>query len=148
VRRLGLCLMVTGFLAGHVCAQPWHRPKTWAEWRADGLAFMFTLTEPQKQQALVLFIALEQASRPLEDKLAQARKELREAVRNPALAQRIDQIAAVIGTLSGQVAALEAKTDVKLYALLTPEQRWKWDHGPPPFPGAPRRESEHKPGER
>jgi Spy/CpxP family protein refolding chaperone len=140
-RRLALWLMVLAGAAGSLSGQPpvrrGTRPATWAEWRVEGLTFRLGLSDAQKQQALALFAGVEQATQPLEEKLAQQRRLMRDATKSNATAQ-IDQLAATIGALTGQIAAIEAKGDASLYNLLTFEQKQKWDQAPSPGPGGGR----------
>ena len=125
-------------MSGHAVAQPPFGPRTWSKERAERLARDLALTDSQKQQALALFESVERSTESLEDNLMRARKALREAIRNNAPPQQIDQLAASIGTLTGQVIAIEAKNDATFYSLLTPEQRQKYDQ--------PDRGRGHRPG--
>ncbi len=135
-RRLALWLILMG-VAGSLTGQtPQRRPRpaTWAEWRVEGLAFRLGLSDSQKQQFLTLLTSVEEATRPLEEKLAQQRRLLREATKTNSAVQ-IEQAAATVGALTGQIAAIEAKGDANLYGLLSPDQKQKWDQAPPQGPG-------------
>jgi len=123
-RLLPLALMAA-LAAGLSTAQ---RPnsRSWAREMVERLAGRLSLTESQKQQALAIYMALEEDTQPLERKIGEQRLALREAVRNGAPEWQIDQIAGALGALAGQVAALETKADAKFYALLNAEQREKW----------------------
>ena len=122
---------VASLLPGQTPPQRRIRPTTWSEWRVEGLAMRLNLSDSQKQQVLVMYQGVEQSTQPLEDKLGQARKALREASKNNAMTE-IERISAQIGVLSGQIAAIEAKCDASLYGMLTAEQKQKWDQ---PFGG-------------
>ena len=117
---------VASLLPGQTPPQRRLRPTTWAEWRVEGLAMRLNLSDSQKQQTLVLYQGVEEATRPLEDKLGVARKALRDAAKNSAMTE-IERISAQIGVLSGQIAAVEAKCDASLYNMLTAEQKQRWD---------------------
>ena len=122
---------VASLLPGQTPPQRRLRPTTWSEWRVEGLAMRLNLSDSQKQQTLVLYQGVEEATRPLEDKLGVARKALRDAAKNNAMTE-IERISAQIGVLSGQIAAIEAKCDASLYGMLTADQKQKWDQ---PFGG-------------
>lgn len=122
---------VASLLPGQTPPQRRLRPTTWAEWRVEGLTARLNLSDSQKQQVLAMYQGVEQSTQPLEDKLGQARKALRDASKNSAMTE-IERISAQIGVLSGQIAAIEAKCDASLYGMLTAEQKQKWDQ---PFGG-------------
>ena len=119
--------------AGSLFAQPpmgrGHDDQSWAERRTQFLAIRVSLTDTQKQQVLALFTASDQNSESLETKLFQARRSLREATRRNAPYSEIDQLAASVGVLFGQVEAIKAKTDAAVYSILTADQRQKMDRG-------------------
>jgi Spy/CpxP family protein refolding chaperone len=98
----------------------------------DQMASRFALTESQKQQALVVYMKVEEDSRPLEMKIREQRMALREAVKNNSPEWQIDQMSGAVGALTAQVTAIETKGEVRFYALLNAEQRQKWDQ---PFRG-------------
>ena len=52
---------------------------------------------------------------------------LNDAAKSNAVDAAIDQLAAALGTTSGQLAAIHTKAFAKFYALLTTEQRTKLD---------------------
>ena len=47
----------------------------------------------------------------------------------------IDQVSANIGTLQGQLTAIQSKADAAFYAILTPDQQSKYHIGPMGGPG-------------
>lgn len=104
--------------------------QSWAERRVQFFASRASLTDAQKQQALSIFTASDQSSEPLDERLSAARKALRDASRRAATAGEIDQLAATVGTLTGQLAAIQAKADASFFALLTSDQREKMDQRP------------------
>jgi len=106
-----------------------HDDRTWAERKTQFLTNRLGLTESQKQQVLTLYSSVDQNSESLENKLVQARRALRDATRRNAPYTEIDQLAATMGTLFGQVEAIQAKADTAVYNTLTAEQRQKLDRG-------------------
>jgi Spy/CpxP family protein refolding chaperone len=97
-----------------------------AQRRIDFLSTALSLTDAQKQQATEFFNTARQENQPLEESMKQARTTLVEAAESGEEAQ-LDQAAAKVGTLCGQMAAVRAKAFAKLYSVLTPEQRQKAD---------------------
>ena len=106
--------------------------RTWAREMVEQMASRFALSESQKQQALVVYMKVEEDSRPLEMKIGEQRMALREAVKNSAPEWQIDQMSGAVGALTAQITAIETKGEAKFYALLNAEQRQKWG---PPFRG-------------
>lgn len=82
------------------------------------------LTEEQKQFARQLMKDTRAQSQPLADQLRANRDELAAAVKANNTGA-ISQIAERQGALTGQVAALHAKSMATFYAQLTPEQKAK-----------------------
>jgi Spy/CpxP family protein refolding chaperone len=128
----GVALFVL-LAAGSLVAQPpmgrGRDGQSWAERRTQFLTARLALSDAQKQQVLSLYTTSDQNSEALENKLSQARRALRDASRRNAPYTEIDQLAATVGTLVGQVEAIQAKTDAAIYNSLTVEQRQKMDRG-------------------
>jgi hypothetical protein len=120
-------------------------PRTWAQEMVSRLANRLGLSEPQKQQALVVYMNVEESSRPLERKITEQRRALREAIKNNASESQIEQISALLGSLIGQLTAIETKGESSFYGLLSPEQRRKWDQ---PFRGPGRGPAGRPPDQR
>jgi Spy/CpxP family protein refolding chaperone len=121
---------------------PHREGETWAERRTRDLAARLNLTDAQRQQVLALFTAADKDSAPVDEKLAQARRSLREATKKDAPDAEIEQLAATIGTLTGQLEAIQAKADAAFYKLLTTQQREQFDRRPSSphrFPHGPAR---------
>ena len=91
------------------------------------LATVLGLTDDQKQQATTLFDAAEQASIPLRESLTKQRQALNDAAKSNASDVQIDELATVLGDLSGQLAGIRTKAFAKFYAILTADQRTKLD---------------------
>jgi Spy/CpxP family protein refolding chaperone len=108
---------------------------SWARETVNRMAQHLSLSEQQKQQALIIYMHLEEETRPVEMKINQQRAALRAAVKEGAPEWQVDQLAGALGVLVGQQAALETKADARVFALLTSEQRQKWDQ---PFRGSGR----------
>jgi len=134
-RRLARWTMLAALALGQATAQPRGGFRTWARETVERMAVRFTLTESQKQQALVIYVDVEHNSQPLERKIAEQRGALREAIKSGAPEWQIDQLSGALGSLTGQLAAIETKGDAKFYVLLTAEQRQKWNQPFPPGPG-------------
>jgi Spy/CpxP family protein refolding chaperone len=95
--------------------------------RIDFLATVLSLTDAQKTQATAIFDAAETASAPLRETQGTQRTALNDAAKSNATDVTIDQLAATVGTTSGQLVAIQTKAFAKFYALLTTEQRTKLD---------------------
>ena len=101
------------------------------------LASLLTLTDAQKTQATTIFTNASTSSQTILTSLQTDRQSLSSAVKTNNTAS-IDQVAATIGTLEGQLTAINAKADAAFYAVLTADQQTKYDalpHGGPGFPG-------------
>lgn len=109
-------------------------PQTMIQNRVDHLATLLTLTDAQKTQATTVFTNAFTSSQNLQTSLRTARESLPAAVKanNPV---SIDTIAASIGTLTGQLTAIQSKADAAFYSLLTADQRTKYDSLPHGGPG-------------
>ena len=95
--------------------------------RLDFLAGYLGLSDSQKTQAKAIFDAAEQAAQTALGQLASARDALRQAVKANKPDAELDRLAAAVGTLEGQLAAIHAKANARFYALLTTEQKQKYD---------------------
>lgn len=110
---------------------------SFAEHRVQDLARRFELTESQRTQALEIFSQADRESEPLEDRLEQAHRALRDATRRNASNSEIDQLAQTVGTLTGQLAAINAKADTAFHNTLTTKQRELFSRGPRGRKGPP-----------
>ena len=141
-RWLARGALVASLALAQAAAQPRGGFRTWAREMVDQMAGRFALSESQKQQALVVYMKVEEDSRPLERKIGELRMALREAVKNNSPEWQIDQMSGAVGALTAQITAIETKGEARFYALLNAEQRQKWDQ---PFRG-PGRGPGGKPG--
>ena len=115
-----------------------HDDESFAERRVHDLTRRFDLTESQRRQALTIFTEADRTAEPLEDRIEQARRNLRDATRRNATPAEIDQLAAIIGTLAGQLEAINAKADTAFHNTLTDKQREEFQRGPRGRKGPPR----------
>lgn len=107
-----------------VLAQP--GPRTQAS-RLDYLAGYLSLTEAQKTQAQSIFTAAQTAAETARGQMDSARTTLTAAIKANASEAELDRLAAAIGVIEGQLTAIHAKAESKFYALLTAEQKTKYD---------------------
>ncbi len=107
-----------------------HGDESFAERRVHDLSRRFELSEDQRRQALVIFTEADRAAEPLEERIEQARRNLRDATRRNATNAEIDQLAAVVGNLAGQLEAINAKADTAFHNTLTDKQREEFQRGP------------------
>ncbi len=105
-----------------------------AERRLEFLSGYLSLSDTQQAQARAIFAAANTASETLRGTFESARTPLTAAIKANASDAEIDRLAAALGTIEGQLAAVRAKAEAKFYALLTTEQKTKYDavstHGP------------------
>ncbi|BDC50084.1 hypothetical protein F183_A24000 [Bryobacterales bacterium F-183] len=85
-----------------------------------------SLTEAQVAQAKTIFDAAKTAAQTPAGAISAARESLRTAIKSNATAN-IDSLSAQIGTAEGQITAINAKAQAQFYALLTAEQKTKYD---------------------
>jgi Spy/CpxP family protein refolding chaperone len=95
--------------------------------RLDFLAGYLGLTDSQKEQAKAIFDAASQAAQTALGQLTSAREALQQAVKAGRSDAELDRLAAAVGVIEGQLAGIRAKAEAKFYALLTAEQKQKYD---------------------
>lgn len=127
----GLCLLVGLPLAA------WQSNAGGSSRRLNFLAGYLSLTDSQKAQAQTIFDNAATASETVRGQMESARTNLKTAVKANAAAAEIDRLSAVIGTLHGQATAIQAKAEAQFYALLTTDQKAKYDEMPGPGAGGP-----------
>lgn len=93
----------------------------------DFLGGYLSLTDSQKAQAKTIFDAAESASETARGQLTAAREALNAAVKANRADTELDRLAAAIGVIEGQLTGIRAKASAKFYALLTTEQKAKYD---------------------
>lgn len=112
-------------------------PATMIQNRVDHLATLLTLTDAQKTQAITIFTTAQTANTALRTQEQTARTALETAVKANDVAG-ITVAANTLGTLSAQRLANDAKAQAAFYALLTADQKTKFDtlhQGGPGFGG-------------
>jgi Spy/CpxP family protein refolding chaperone len=88
------------------------------------LTTLLTLSTGQATQATTIFTTARNAITPIETQITTAKTALSTAIQNNNAAAITTQ-ATVIGTLEGQIVAIEARADAAFYALLTADQKTK-----------------------
>jgi Spy/CpxP family protein refolding chaperone len=102
--------------------------------RVSHLTVLLSLTSAQQTQATTIFTNALTASQSVQSSLHTDRDTLATAVKANNTAA-IDQVSVTIGTLQGQLTAINAKSDAAFYAILTPDQQAKYDAMPHGGPG-------------
>ncbi|MFN0103620.1 MAG: Spy/CpxP family protein refolding chaperone [Bryobacteraceae bacterium] len=95
--------------------------------RLDYLAGYLSLTDAQKAQATTIFAAASTAAETARGQLTAANEALTAGIKANNSDAVLDRLAAAVGTVQGQIAAINAKASAKFYALLTAEQKTKYD---------------------
>jgi Spy/CpxP family protein refolding chaperone len=119
-------------------------PATMVQMKVAHLTALLTLNTAQQTQASTLFGNAVTASQNIHTSLQTNRDSLTAAIKANNSAS-IDQLAASMGTLQGQLTSINAKADAAFRALLTADQQTAYDsmpHGPGgpgggPGPGGP-----------
>jgi Spy/CpxP family protein refolding chaperone len=109
-------------------------PQTRIQNRVTFLGTLLSLTDDQKTQATTIFTNAYTAAQSASSSLQGAHQSLSDAVKTNNTAS-IDQVSASIGTIQGQLTAINAKADAAFYAILTPDQQAKYDAAPHGGPG-------------
>jgi Spy/CpxP family protein refolding chaperone len=129
--RLNVILGTGLLLAGSAFAQDPGRTRPTAEEmvsrRIEHLSAELQLTAEQKTEATTIFNEEATAIRALQPQLREASTALRNAVKTTGLDADIERAAAQLGTLQGQMAAINGKAQARLRAILTPDQKTKLD---------------------
>ncbi len=84
------------------------------------------LTDAQKQQVKSIFERQNQSAQPLRQQILQNRQALNQAMKSDNPGQ-IQSLSTTLGNLQGQLAAARNSAMAQVYALLTPEQKTKFD---------------------
>ncbi|WP_321478304.1 Spy/CpxP family protein refolding chaperone [uncultured Paludibaculum sp.] len=107
-------------------------PATRIQFRVEMLTKRLGLTDTQKASATTIYTDAETAAETARANLSTLQETLSAAVKTNNTGT-IDATAAQIGTVNGQVLAIQTKAEAALYAILTPDQQTKFDstpHGP------------------
>ncbi len=127
----GLCL-----LAGLPLAA-WQSNNGGSSRRLNFLAGYLSLTDSQKAQAQTIFDNAAAASETVRGQMESARTNLTTAIKANASNAELDRLSAVIGTLHGNLTAIHAKAEAQFYAILTADQKTKYNEMPGPGAGGP-----------
>jgi Spy/CpxP family protein refolding chaperone len=90
------------------------------------LKALLTLTDAQVASATTIYTNAAATITPLQTSLATARESLTTAIKGNATAT-IDSVSTQIGSLNGQITAAQSKATAAFYALLTADQRTRFD---------------------
>ena len=103
------------------------------------LTSMLELTASQQERAKTVLDEEEAASKPLVEQLQQASENLLAAEKTGAPDAEIDHLARNVADICGDILALDAKAQSKIYGQLSAEQKQNVEHLPHPFflPSAP-----------
>jgi Spy/CpxP family protein refolding chaperone len=104
-------------------------PAKLVEARVAMLSQTLNLTETQKAQALKIFSDAQAAAERFREEMQVARQELQTAIKANDLAS-IERNAREIGTATGEMTIIDARAQAAFYALLTAEQKTKYDQMP------------------
>ena len=111
-------------------------PTTMIQMRVAQLTALLGLTSAQQTQATTIFTNAYNAGQSVQSSLQTDRQTLADAVKADNTTT-IDQVSATIGTLQGQLTAINSKADAAFYAILTADQKTKYDSMPHGGPGGP-----------
>jgi Spy/CpxP family protein refolding chaperone len=99
-------------------------PAAMVQNQVNRLTTLLGLTSAQASQALTIFTAAQTAITSLRTSLDTDRQSLQTAVQSNAAAT-IDQLSTSIGSVTGQITAIQSKADAAFYAILTADQQTK-----------------------
>ena len=102
-------------------------PEQMVNRRVEHLTTLLQLTAEQKAQATAIFTEEATAIRALRPQMSEASTALRDAVRTTGLDADIERAAAQMGTMHGQMATIQGKAQARFRAILTPDQKTKFD---------------------
>lgn len=118
---------------GHHGGEP-PDPQTRIEMRVNFLAARLSLTDAQKASATRIFTEAHAAGQTARASLDENRAAMRTAIRANDTAA-IDRLANAGATLHAQLTAAESRAEAAFYALLTADQKTKYDARPGPGMG-------------
>jgi Spy/CpxP family protein refolding chaperone len=104
--------------------------------RVAALTHMLSLNASQQALAKAIFDEEDAAAKPLLEQLKQASDALLSAQKSTAPDAEIDQLARNMAVISGEILAIDAKAQSKIYSQLSADQKQKLEQFPhPPFLG-------------
>jgi Spy/CpxP family protein refolding chaperone len=98
-----------------------------SDWMVQRLTKRLDLTQDQQDRVKAIFADSKTQAKALNPQLREERMELKAAVKSDSPSQ-IDHITQQNATLNSQAEAIHVKAMAKVYALLTPAQKAKFDH--------------------
>lgn len=107
--------------------------------RLEMLTNVLALNTNQREQAKAILDEEEALSKPVAEQLKQALDVLAAAEKAAAPDAEIDQLARNMASISGEILAVDAKAQSRIYSQLTTEQKLRLEQMPRPFfaPSAP-----------
>jgi len=111
-------------------------PAKMIEMRVNRLATQLSLTDAQKTQATKIFTDAQTASETARQAMQTARQRLGDAIKTNNAAS-IDQLARDIGAATTDLTSIESKAQAAFYAILTADQKAKYDSMPGRGMGGP-----------
>jgi hypothetical protein len=111
-------------------------PARVVQMRVESLTRQLNLTESQQSVATALFTQAQTTGESIQSNLQEARHSLTEAIKNYNIAE-IDTLSITIGTLTGQLTAIDGKAQAAFYAVLSADQQEKFDLMPRGGQGGP-----------
>jgi Spy/CpxP family protein refolding chaperone len=109
-------------------------PATMIQMRVNLLTAQLGLSDSQKASATTIFTDASTAAQPIQSNLRTNRQALLDAAKKNDSAS-IDQLSATAGILTAQFTAIETKAEAAFYAILTADQKTKFDSLPHGGPG-------------
>jgi Spy/CpxP family protein refolding chaperone len=103
--------------------------------RVAMLTAMLSLNASQQANAKAIFSEEDAASKPLLEQLRQASDALLSAQKAAAPDAEIDQLARTMAGISGEILAIDAKAQSRVYSQLSADQKQKLEQLPHPFFG-------------
>jgi|YNPMSStandDraft_1061717.scaffolds.fasta_scaffold09277_1 Spy/CpxP family protein refolding chaperone len=104
-------------------------PEEMVQARVERLSQWLSLSDSQKTQALKIFTDAQAAVQPYRQQMAAARQALQAAVKANDAAG-LDRASRDIGAATAEITLIESRAEASFYALLTPEQKQKYDQMP------------------
>ena len=103
--------------------------------RVAVLTMMLSLDASQQESAKAIFGEEDIFTKPLVEQLKQASDALLSGQKAAAPDAEIDQLAKNMASISGEILAIDAKAQSKVYSLLSPDQKQKLEQLPHPVFG-------------
>jgi Spy/CpxP family protein refolding chaperone len=109
-------------------------PQQMIQMRVDRMGTVLGLTDAQKASAVSILTAAHDSAQTIQTSLRTNREALDQAVKSNDAAS-INSLATAIGGQEGQILAIQSKAEAAFYALLTTDQKTKYDSMPHMFGG-------------